>query len=576
MPRMSLSRHLLTALVFCLGLTAVASCGYNPKESSGGPSSNLGFKGTVECLYSGCHDSITATEGSYPGFNPVTSWALAGHGNINALPTTTEGLTTECADCHDPASDLVDDEAFLFTTSAPPVSGTALAAVGLTPRPMIGCEGCHGSGSEHYAYAGTTLVIGNHRFPLDSTISPIYGNPNHLTSCGPCHSPDKHAGGSSAGNILANQFSEWFGNDGTEIFNDDGHSDSLVVETVQGTMTSVLTRPIQDLPCAVCHTVEGFVRFFAHDDTGWAASQTEIDRIISETGDTDVTNPSFSPGTAALSQVSCVSCHPSHEQGNVIRQNIHDYPGALSDTQKRATLCMSCHNVRLLQSAIGSGQTGTSGLEIPRHPQKEVFEGVKNSANDSLRGVEFPGFSPVDSDHAGTDNIPDACAGCHYVTVTDADLTDFPQKATTGHAFSPRLEGCLLTFTGCHLTTDFLLADGTTASYEDSTIASFDFGSIYYSIVGQPGTDHDGDGNVEPFQDEVQGMLDDLRGKIQGAGGSFDSTLGLFDLEGMAALSTTVRAAAYNYDYIVGDRSLGYHNPLYVVNLLAVSISALP
>jgi hypothetical protein len=56
----------------------------------------------------------------------------------------------------------------------------------------------------------------------------------------------------------------------------------------------------------------------------------------------------------------------------------------------------------------------------------------------------------------------------------------------------------------------------------------------------------------------------------------FDSTQGVFDLENMASFTTTERAAAYNYDFIVGDRSLGMHNPVYVVNLLNSSIGALP
>jgi hypothetical protein len=51
---------------------------------------------------------------------------------------------------------------------------------------------------------------------------------------------------------------------------------------------------------------------------------------------------------------------------------------------------------------------------------------------------------------------------------------------------------------------------------------------------------------------------------------------GLFDLKMMDSLNDTVRGAAYNYDYIVEDRSLGYHNPLYVIDLLNASISVLP
>jgi hypothetical protein len=233
--------------------------------------------------------------------------------------------------------------------------------------------------------------------------------------------------------------------------------------------------------------------------------------------------------------------------------------------------------VRQLFSDAGSGQSDTLGLEIPRHPQKEIFEGVSNAGNDGLRGVEsLPAFVPSDSSHSGTANIPEGCAGCHYLIIPDQNLFEFPLKATTGHGFVPRLENCLSSYGlgGCHIETDFLLADGSVPSYEDSTLASFDLGSIYYSVTGQPGADHDQDGTVEPFQTEIEGMLSSLKNALTDAGVDFDEEQGLFDLTLMASRTTTERAAAYNYDFVVQDGSLGYHNPIYCVNLLAASISA--
>ena len=537
-------------------LVILTGCGYNPKDSGGGLPSAV-EKGTVECLYAGCHDSTTATT----GINPDVSWALGFHGNVDAVSAS---ITGTCTDCHDPINDSSDYPLLFTGTSAGIIADSVHNALGLSYKPLIGCEACHGSGMEHYAYIDTTLYYGEHREPMDSTVFNVFGNPFHLTSCGPCHSPNQHAGGASLNDVLTSQYPEWFRGDGPGFFSNDGHSDSLIVETVQGFMTSV----VRGQPCAACHTVEGFVTFFAMADTSWASNQTVIDRLISETGDTNIEDPSTLPGSAALSQVSCVSCHPSHEPGNLIRA----VSGAVSGTERRANLCMECHNGRGLVADVGSGQMGTGGLEIPRHPQKELFEGVKNFANDSLRGVEsLPGFIGSDSAHAGTDNIPDACAGCHYLVVATESITELPLKATTGHIFAPRLENCLAV---CHLIGDFLLSDGTAASFEDSTIAFFDFGSIYYSVVSTPGTDHDGDGTVEPFQIEILGLLDDLKGALTAADVLFDDELNLFDLTQMASRTTTERAAAYNYDFVMGDKSLGYHNPIYVVNLLASSISA--
>ena len=547
-------------IVLLAAIIATAGCGYNPKESGNGiPAAE--YKGTVECLYpdAGCHVS-TGTE--------TTTWEAAVHGNPDNSPSVAD-TGDYCSNCHNTVEEELNDAAFLFTSG--PVPSTS---IGQPERPIVGCEACHGTGMSHYAYAhaGTAEddariehpdydpAYGDTHYQPAGTAYSTFANPYHLTSCGPCHTPSQHAGGTSLDNILANQYPEWRGGDGPGIFFEDGHSDSLVVENNQGTMTS----EVRGTPCAACHTVEGFVTWFVSGDTSWASSQTFIDRLISETGDADLTDPDNIPGGEALSQVSCVTCHPSHEPGILIRS----VAGASSGTQRNEALCVACHNVRELTSDSGSGQLNTASLEIPRHPQKEIFEGV--SANNGFRGVEFSGSTYNDSSHAGT-AIAGGCVGCHYYLADEANLTELPTKATSGHTFRPRLENCLTAT--CHVITDFYLSDGSQASYEDSTISTFNFGSIYYS-TGGTGTDHDGDGNVEPMQTEITGLLSELKTALTNVGVGFDNKIGLFDMTQLASHTTTERAAAYNYDFVVGDGSYGFHNPIYCVNLLAASISA--
>ncbi len=557
MQKMSFRRHFLIYLSCCLGLAALFSCGYNPKSSGGGAGSDLGFKGTIECMWPGCHEAQTFTLGSYPGFEPVNSWATGDHGNTNAVPSTTSGTAQDCSSCHLPIERDGDDAAYLFTPSSP---------LGSTERPISGCESCHGTGMEHYAYLGTAYAptyAGDHFAPLPSTLwTPLFTNPFNLTTCGPCHTSTVHTGGSVANDRLTNQDDE---------FKTSGHYATISGITVQGLMTG----QVRGTPCTACHTSEGFVRFYGYDDTAWANSPTEVGRIADDTSD-------------SLSQVPCVACHPSHEPGVSIRQLLYYGTSAIDDTTKTAQLCMACHNVRGLQSDVGSGFSGTGALEIPRNPQREVFEGVKNAGNDSLRGVEFSGFSYGDGAHAGTEinNVPQACAGCHYMIVEDVDVTEFPEQATSGHTFKARLERCLASYGvgGCHQDTDFLMADGSSFSYTDSTIASFDFGSIMYSGPAYSpiysDNDYDMNGTQEAFQVEIQGMLTNLKDRIVDQPGytteMFLEDQGLFDITGMASMSNTVRGAAYNYDFITEDRSIGYHNPLYVIDLLNASISILP
>jgi hypothetical protein len=414
---------------------------------------------------------------------------------------------------------------------------------------------------EHYAYLdSTTEYAGDHLAPMVSTLwTPLFPNPFNLTACGPCHTSTVHTGGSVASDRLTNQDDE---------FKASGHYATFFAITDQGLMTS----QVRGTPCTACHTSEGFVRFYAYDDTVWATNPDEVDRIVGETA-------------SNLSQVPCAACHPSHEPGVSVRQLLYYGTSAIDDTTRTAQLCIACHNVRGLQSDVGAGFSGTVGLEIPRNPQREIFEGVKNAANDSLRGVEF-GLVYGDGSHAGTDNVPQACAGCHFMVVKDVDVSEFPEKATTGHTFQARLERCLSSYGvgGCHQDTDFLMADGTSFAYSDTTIASFDFGSIMYSGPAYdpeyPDNDYDMNGVEEAFQTEIQGMLQNLKDQIVAQPGysseMFLDDQGLFDLKRMDSLNDTVRGAAYNYDYIVEDRSLGYHNPLYVIDLLNDSLSVLP
>lgn len=538
MRKMSFRRHFLIYLSCCLGLAVLSSCGYNPKSSGGGGGSSLGFKGTIECMWSGCHEAQTFTLGSYAGFRPVDSWATGDHGNTNATPSTTSGTTQDCSPCHLPIERDGNDRAYLFTPSSP---------LGSTERPVSGCESCHGTGVEHYAY-GSTIYAGDHLNPLPSTLwTPIFGNPFNMTTCGPCHTSTIHSGGGTApapSQLLANQFEE---------FKNSLHYGTYVSVTDQGLMSGQL----RGTPCTACHTSEGFVRFRAYNDTAWAGSPAEVGRISDDTSN-------------SLSQVPCVACHPSHEPGNTIRTPF-----------TTETLCVRCHNVRELQSDVGAGLSGTGSMEIPRNPQKEVFEGTL--FNDSFRGVEFSTYQFGDGSHAA---LPESCVRCHFIEVTDVDVTQFPEKATTGHTFKARLETCLSSYGagGCHLDTDFLMADGSSFSYTDSTIASFDFGSIMYSGPAYSpvysDNDYDMNGTQEAFQTEISGMLENLRVKITGQAGytseMYLDDQGLFDMTAMASMSETVRGAAYNYDYITEDRSVGYHNPLYVIDLLNASISVLP
>lgn len=95
-------------------------------------------------------------------------------------------------------------------------------------------------------------------------------------------------------------------------------------------------------------------------------------------------------------------------------------------------------------------------------------------------------------------------------------------------------------------------------------------------LEGVVKTDLDGDGAKEKFQLEVDGLLETLRSAIEtDASGSFESAGGSIVFAKSAKPSDADYAAAYNYLFVMEDRSRGAHSPLFIPTLLQQSIASL-
>ncbi len=534
-------RRLLLILAGGCALAA-SSCGLDTKDEGRGASSDMGAKGTLECVVFECHSSRAA------------SWAAGAHAGIGTGISLPEAQDADCVSCHDPRAGYHWDGDGPQETAYRAQERSYLTSegpLGVPVRPFIGCEACHGSGSDHYlhdfsapastwTYSYGTTLVSTFRPSTAYTIGDPFPNP-FAAGCA-CHTSTRHSGPAAAGasSLLVHQYPEWRGVDGPALTIPDGHADSLVVRTHEGRMTSIRG----GIPCAACHTAEGFVRILARGEAALASSQAALDRMVRETGDTGLSPPLRVPGHDALSQVSCVSCHPSHEAGSLLRDLPDDSQAALAPR-----LCFSCH--RTLE--------GTAGSEVPHGTQREVFLG--------LAGYEFAGFSSSDrlSDHSGTLNLPGGCLVCHYRLVDDAPLVSYPRRVTTGHAFSPRVDACR----SCHPRGDALLGLVTSSGVPDAAAYSYtNISSYSFSHARLAGAS-------EPLVSGISGLLADLKERLVSRGAPWDNPRQVFDLAAMPAADSTLRGAAWNYDLVARDRSHGFHNPLYVRSLLSFSISAL-
>ena len=289
--------------------------------------------------------------------------------------------------------------------------------------------------------------------------------------------------------------------------------------------------------CQKCHTHEGFVNFVKTGDDG---SESFIEWP---------------------SQPGCFTCHKPHETGDFelrVTAAVTLANGAVFD-KGPANLCVTCHQSRrdVTTTAVETKAGDVSGHFGPHHgPQGDIFTGTG--------AYEFAGKTYSSSAHKL--EIENACIDCHMA------LPDgrYGQNASIGgHSFGMGAD--------VHGREKINLA-ACSSCHEDIKMSK----DGYYDYMA--GGDYDGDGTVEYAQVEVLGLLDRLNndkgtGLLQKLSTPFYKADGSWN--GVAKDSPVVRSAAevgalYNYKLFgEEDRSMGMHNPTYVVQALMDTIASL-
>lgn len=216
----------------------------------------------------------------------------------------------------------------------------------------------------------------------------------------------------------------------------------------------------------------------------------------------------------------CATCHEGHGK-EVWESGLAQLPsGEVRDGG--GALCMSCHNARKTPDPAARPAPHASA-------QADMVMGTN--------GFQVEGVNYSSSPHTA---VKDTCFGCHM-----ADLGGgYPS-----HTFESDVQAC----ESCH--------------------------QGIRTINMKAKADYDGDGTVEGFQDEVDGLLKLLHDTIEARleGGTFTTGHGQIvftsqDGSEINDVPADLYHAAWNYYLVVNDDSGGIHNPVYAVQLLQQSI----
>ena len=501
----------------------------------GSGSTNLSIKitgstylGVQTCL--GCHSGAFAgipNKSSFTNTAHASMFTRAIDGNVSSH------YSKSCISCHTTGYDTnsfannngFDDVASSLGWKFPSVltnGNWASMPLELQSLANINCENCHGPGYEHLVNSGSTNAI---------SVNYAAGD------CSQCHDD------------LNNHYysAEW--------------NNSL--HAAASRTPSGISRP----QCVRCHTAPGFV--------GWATAggmalqnQYPNNIIWGNYFSTNVVNysattPTYTvegnPPNTTYFPITCQACHDPHDASkpHQLRMN---YNVTLSDgttitNAGAGGFCMECHNSRngsvtnMMAKYPLNQPNWAGGVAFGTHdsPQGDMLEGV----NAITYGQQIPS-----APHALV--VSNTCVGCHMQTV-----------ASTDPAF---------TLAGGH-STKMSYINSAGAKVAVAYVCTQCHGAVTSFDIPVP--DYVGVGYSQGIQTQVQQLLNKLSTLYPPSSYQANPANYVADGKVKTSLSTYTNMpakflnAAYNFQFVSMDGSLGVHNGPFAVGLLKASIGNL-
>jgi len=297
--------------------------------------------------------------------------------------------------------------------------------------------------------------------------------------------------------------------------------------------------------CVRCHTTVGFI--------------TIISNNAAANGIVTTTNTVYNP-------IGCQTCHEPHGLTIPTGDNhlIRDMAsatfgdGTVITNGGEGNLCMNCHHSRDGAAASNAANykaglnTWAGGSSFGPH------DGVQGDMIEGTNAVTYGQFIPSS---AHRESVTNSCVGCHMQTTTATNA--YGVLLAGEHTFEMSYK--TYTTNGSVITTNKNCQVGICNQCHGG-ITNFDF----------PVEDYANLGTVLGVQDEVQALLNQLSmllpTKTSGtnAGGVVQTSLST-----STNWSTNQLNAAYNWQFVANDGSLGVHNAPFATGILKASIANL-
>jgi hypothetical protein len=289
--------------------------------------------------------------------------------------------------------------------------------------------------------------------------------------------------------------------------------------------------------CVRCHTAPGFKQF------------------IENAGSTNT----YTTNTV-YEAITCSACHDPHDATNphqLRAANSYTLPEGTTVTNVGlGALCMECHHSR---NGAATTNIVNYQLGLPTWAGGSSFGVHDSTAGDMVEGVNAITYGKVIPSGSHSATITNVCVGCHMQPVATTHPA-FGQAG--GHTYSMTYK---VVNAGVTNTVD--LVDVCVKCH--GSISGFDFAR----------KDYNGDGVIEGVQTEVKKLLDKLSTMLPNSTYRADGNYVADGLVKSPSVKTNWQTkflnAAWNWQFVDVEGSMGVHNAPYAVGVLKASIADL-